>query len=462
MGRKKALEKRLARQLKKLETLRQKLKDAEDVAEARALAGQIEDLNEDIQDIKEELEELEEEGDPQDPQDPPESDPTVEGTLSDPPAEPPDGTSPIRSASGVPLSRMAFYGLQRTGQQGTGVLDSIQYREAFAAYVRTGDTVQIDALVTRANETLMTPDVGKIIPNTIMNEFIRELKVYGNLYNRVRKLNVQGGVEFPIEELVPTVSWITESTVSETQKAPEIKTSVSFGYHICEARMSQSLLSQVVSLAVLEQEIARLLAEAFVKEFDNMIINGSGSGKPLGILNDSRVPESQKISFTEAEMAKWQTWRKKLFAAVPLAYRGQGILVMTPSTWESNIMTLADDNNRPLYQETYNPSTGNLDCRFAGKEVVLVEPDILKDFDTAAAGEAWGLHFKPTDYAINSNLQIGFKRWFDDDTNRYINKGLCILDGKLLDTHGAYILTKGESEALKEKEDDGGEVSTTS
>lgn len=144
-------------------------------------------------------------------------------------------------------------------------------------------------------------------------------------------------------------------------------------------------------------------------------------------------------------MLRWQTWRKKLFAAVPSAYRGQGILVMTPSTWESHIMTLSDDANRPLYQETYNPATGKLECRFAGKEVVLVESDILKDFDTATAGETWGLHLKPTDYAINTNLQIGFKRWFNDDTNRYVNKGLCILDGKLLDTHGVYILTKGGS-----------------
>lgn len=448
MGRKKALERRLARLQKKLEGLKGKLAATQDVEEARALAARMEEINEDIKDVQEELEDLEEPTGQQEPHGEGaagQQEPTGDGQQP-PEPEPSGGDAQPRSASGVPFSRAAVFGMRQGAQpRAEGTLDSMQYREAFAAYVRSGDASGLDAVQARAGETLMTPDVGKIIPNTIMNEFIRELKVYGNLYNRVRKLNVQGGVEFPIEELVPTVSWITESAVSETQKAPEIKTSVSFGYHICEARMSQSLLSQAVSLAVLEQEIARLLAEAFVKEFDRMILHGSGAGQPLGILNDPRVPDGQKIAFTEAEMAKWQTWRKKLFAAVPLAYRGQGILVMTPSTWESHIMTLSDDNNRPLYQETYNPATGNLDCRFAGKETVLVESDILKDFDTAAAGEAWGLHFKPTDYAVNSNLQIGFKRWFDDDTNRYVNKGLCILDGKLLDFRGAYILTKGGS-----------------
>ena len=64
-------------------------------------------------------------------------------------------------------------------------------------YVQTGEWNY------RADETLLTSEVGKIIPNTIMNEFIKELKVYGQLYNLVRKLNVKGGVEFPIEELAP-------------------------------------------------------------------------------------------------------------------------------------------------------------------------------------------------------------------------------------------------------------------
>ena len=451
MGRRKVLEKRLQRLQSRLGSLRGKLKATQDVEEARALAAQIETVNEDIQEVQEELEGLDQPDDSNepewgDPRNPPGSEP--QPGAPDPNTPDPDpasrGMQP-QTLPGVSINYLATFGQRQGGQQrGTNILDSMEYREAFAAYVRSGDSLRLDALAEkRADEVLMTPDVGKIIPNTIMNEFIREIHVYGNLYNRVRKLNVKGGVEFPIEELVPTVSWITESTVSDTQKAPELKASVSFGYHICEARMSQSLLSQVVSLAVLEQEIARLLAEAFIKEFDRVILHGSGTGQPLGILNDTRVLAKQKLAFTEAELAKWQNWRKKLFAAVPLAYRGQGILVMTSSTWESHIMTLSDDNNRPLYQETYNPSTGNIDCRFAGKEVVLVESDILKDFDTATAGETWGVHLKPTDYAINTNLQIGFKRWFNDDTNRDVNKGLCILDGKLLDTHGVYILTKG-------------------
>lgn len=89
------------------------------------------------------------------------------------------------------------------------------------------------------------------------------------------------------------------------------------------------------------------------------------------------------------------------------------------------------------------------------KEVLLVEPDILKDFDTAEAGEAFTIYFRPKDYAINSNLQIGFKRYYDEDNNKYTNKGLCIMDGKLLDTHSVFILKKGTDDIDSQENPEG-------
>lgn len=402
--------------------LREAIKKAETADEVRALGDTLDAVLSELQDAKDQLAELDGEG---------EGDTGTNGNESD---------DSQRSIIPEGAEKRGFNPLERFNQNekrtAENPLDSMEYRQAFMKYVQTGEWNY------RADETLLTSDVGKIIPNTIMNEFIKELKVYGQLYSLVRKLNIKGGVEFPIEELVPTVTWITETTKSDTQAVPEFKNSISFGYHIVEARISQSLLSQVVSLPVLEQEIAKLLAEAFVKEFDRIIVKGTGSGQPLGILNDTRVAADHKITFAAADMADWTKFRKNLFAKIPLAYRGQGILVMTAGTWESNIMTLKDSNNRPLYQETYDPTTGQLECRFAGRQVVLVEPDILADYDTASTGDVWGIYLRPQDYAINSNLQIGFKRWFDDDKNKYFNKGLCIMDGKLVDVNGVYILKK--------------------
>ena len=417
------LKKLIAKKEKEEAAIRAKIEKSESAQEVRELGETLKTVLDELQEAKDKLAEMDDNTDTNEPQ----SDTT------------PAQSEPQRSAFNPAMTRSIGSFKMATSEQRTGnALDSMEYRQAFMRYVQTGEW----NYQKRADETLITSDVGKIIPNTIMDEFIKDLKVYGNLYNRVRKLNVKGGVEFPIEELVPTVTWITETTVSETQAVPEIKTSVSFGYHIVEARLSQSLLSQVVSLPYLETEMARLLAEAFVKEFDRIIISGTGSGQPLGILNDARVKSTNKITLSSADMADWTKWRTKFFAKIPLAYRGEGVMIMTAATWETYIMTLKDANDRPLYNETYDPVSGNTTCRFAGREVILVEPDILKDYDTAGSGEAWAIYLKPTDYAINTNMQIGFKRWFDDDKNKYFNKGLCIMDGKLLDVNSVYIFQK--------------------
>lgn len=424
---KKFLKKLIAKKEEEARAIRTKIEASESAQEVRELGKTLQAVLGELQEAKDKLAEAEKNDEPDDSKD----------DSADKTGD--DATGQRSAFNPMQARNLATFAMNPQGEQRTGnALDSMEYRKAFMQYVQTGEW----NYQKRQDETLVTSDVGKVIPNTIMNEFIKELKVYGNLYNRVRKLNVKGGVEFPIEELVPTVSWITETTVSDTQAVPKIKTSVSFGYHIVEARLSQSLLSQVVTLDTLETEMARLLSEAFAREFDRVILSGTGSGQPMGILNDTRVKAENKITFTVAELADWTKWRTKLFAKVPLAYRGEGILVMTAATFESQIMTLKDANDRPLYMKTYDPVNGTVSGKFAGREVILVEPDIMKDFDAAADGDAFAIYFRPNDYAVNTNLQLAFKRWFSDEKNVWYNKGLCIMDGKLLDVNSVFVLKK--------------------
>ena len=420
------LEKVIAEKEQRVSDLKAKVEASQDVNEVRNITAEVENLNKEISEARAELVKVNE-------------------LAAD--------NSDVLERGKVPVNATVVGKFNQGKVEAKGdVLDSMEYREAFANYVRTGKWEFRDATA----GMVTTGDIGKVIPNTIMNELIKELKDYGRLYSKVRKINVQGGVEFPIEELVPTVSWITETTVSGNQAVPEIKTSVIFGYHMAEAKIAQSLLSSIVSLPVLESEIAKLLAEAFVKEFDRVIINGTGNGQPLGILNDTRVLASNKITMTEVELKDWTSWRTKLFAKIKLAYRGKGIIIMTPETWETYVMTRKDDNHRPLYAETYNPVNGQAECRFCGREVLLVEPDILKNFTEATNDEAFAIYMDTNAYCINSNLQIGYKRYMDEATNKWINKGLTVMDGKLLDVNGCFIIKKSTaSSSASTTEDEG-------
>lgn len=320
-----------------------------------------------------------------------------------------------------------------------------EYRMAFKKYVQTGEAIPHELRAGGDTGTTVTTDIGMIIPTTIMNEFIKDVsKVYGQIYSKVRKLNVKGGVEFPISKLSANFKWITETTVSNKQKAGDIKDKVSFSYHIGEIRVAESLLAQVVSLDVFESEIVRIMVEAYVKAMDTAIISGTGSGQPLGITVDTRVTGNTGniIEFETDEIGDWTAWRKKLFAKVPLSKRGSGEFLFPASTVESNLLTMKDANGRPLFREATDGTIGNLAGTFFGRDVTLVEPDIIKDYDTAATGDIIGIFWTPNDYAINTQLQFGMKRYFDEDTNEWINKALTIVDGKILDVSGCYLLKK--------------------
>lgn len=322
---------------------------------------------------------------------------------------------------------------------------TMEYRMAFKKYVQTGEAIPHELRAGGDTGTTVTTDIGMIIPTTIMNEFIKDVsKVYGQVYAKVRKLNVKGGVEFPISKLSANFKWITETTVSDKQKAGDIKEKVSFSYHIGEIRVAESLLAQVVSLDVFESEIVRIMVEAYVKAMDTAIISGTGSGQPLGITVDTRVTGNTGniIEFEADEIGDWTAWRKKLFAKVPLSKRGSGEFLFPASTVESNLLTMKDANGRPLFREATDGTIGNLAGTFFGRDVTLVEPDIIKDYDTASTGDIIGIFWTPSDYAINTQLQFGMKRYFDEDTNEWINKALTIVDGKILDVSGCYLLKK--------------------
>lgn len=442
MGRKKILEKRLARLKAKRDKLKERALASQDAAEVRSINEDLTDLNEEITETQEEINAIGDE--------PEGGDPTSNST---------EGGEP-QQRSAVPTNAQhvnggiaqGVYGQQTSMNQQRGAEDpygTMEYRTAFKNYVQKGTPIPKD-LIQRAGGDpgpTVAADLGMIIPTTIMNEFIEKVsKVYGQLYSKVRKLNIQGGVKFPISDLKANFKWITETTVSARQKAGDIKEYIEFSYNIGEIRVSQTLLSQVVTLSMFEQEIVRIMVEAYVEAMDKGIMSGTGNGQMLGILNDTRVTSQTDhiIEFTAAQFSDWEQWRKKLFSIIPLSKRGQGEFIFTAGTVEADLLTMKDANNRPIFKEATELNVGESATagRFYGREVTMVEPDIVADFETASSGDVVGLYWIPQDYAINTNLAFGMKRYFDEEKNEWVNKGLTIVDGKMLDVSGIYIIKK--------------------
>ena len=351
--------------------------------------------------------------------------------------------------------------IEETGQKAEGRSEgkpmaaernSMEYRTAFRDYVQSGkidrDILQFEK---RDDAVSTSSDLGVLIPETVMQEIIKGVsKVYGQLYSRVRKTNLKGGVKYPIGSFAATFNRITETTTSDRQDPGGITGAVTFGYKIGEIRLARTLLQTVLEVPVFEQEFAKCVAEAYVKAMDIEIMSGTeANNQCVGILTEaaaqsSRIPAANIIEFTAAEAADWTEWQKKLFAKIPLGMRAENPqFAMTAATYESVIKTLADSQKHPVYAETFNPVDGTERATFKGKEVVFVENDSLKDFDSATNGQYFAMYWVPEKaYAINSNMQFTVVDYFDHETNQWVKKALVINDGKVLDGAYIYLLKK--------------------
>ena len=437
--RKKILEQRLARLQAKKAKLVERCNASTDANEVRSLAEELDDVNAEINETQQELDAINAE--------------EAAAGGSDP--QPEDGEQ--RSNVPVPnnatlVNPIGSFGMGAAPTQQRSNEDkfaSLEYRQAFKDYVQRGVTTPlisegIAAMQARSGAAANTEQLGAIIPTTLIQEFINEIrKVYGQLFTKVRKLNVQGGVRFPVGELQATFHWISESTVSPRQDGGTMG-DIMFEYNIGEIRVAQSLLSSIVALDLFEREVVSIMVKAYLQAMDKGIVNGTGKGQMLGILNDPRV--TNVVEMTAAEFNNWTAWRKKFFSQLPLGYRA-GEFIFPLSTVETYLETMADANNNPVFRqatglEVNDGDSRNPNGRFFGREISLVEPDVIPDFDAAPTGAVVGIFWQPEEYAINTNMQMAMKRYFDEETNKWVNKLLTIVDGRVINPMGFYLIKK--------------------
>lgn len=388
-----------------------KSQTSEDIAEVRAIATQLEGINKDIDEMRAELAKFED----------------AEQRAK----------NEAQTVNANIVNGHVVASVQQRAEEPT---ESMEYRKAFMNYVQKGTPIPAEL---RGN-AISTEESGAAIPVTVMREVINTVrKRYGSIYARVRKTAIQGGVRVPVGALQATFKWIGEKTVSPRQSLDKLG-AVTFEYHTAEIRIAQTFLSSIVTLEAFEQKVIEVIAVAYMQAMDNGIVNGSGDGSMLGIVNDARV--TQNVSFTAAQLGDWTAWRKNFFAKLPLGYRN-GSFIFPVSTVDSYLETMADNNNNPIFRQATGLEVNDGDAvapngRFFGREVLLVEPDVIGDFDAASSNDVIGIYADLNEYAINENFGFTMRRYFDDETNEWVDKALVVVDGKVLNPNAFWVLKK--------------------
>lgn len=414
----------IARKKSEIEELKKKMKESANADEVRSLGDTLIALGNEVKEAEGKLAELDKNDD--------------------------NGGEPAPE-EGRSFNPLATYGapVVETTRSNADPLGTEEYRSAFKNYVQKGTMSDV---LQRADDQFESGDLGILMPTTILNEIQKELeKVYGQLYSRVKKYNINGGVKIPTGGFSATFTRITETGApTDRQNPAQAMGEISFTYKIGEIRVAQTLLANILSLPIFEKELSKSIVEAYIKAMDNEILNGVGTNNQMeGILVEAnkggtgRFKTENIIEFTEAEMRDWKKWQEKLFGKIPLAMRNaRPEFVMTPFTYEAYIKTLADDNNRPVYAETFNPVDGSEKATFKGRTVVFVEDGLgINDFEID--GEYFGIYWVPEKgYGINTNLNFAVKRYFDEEKLQWVERAVVINDGKILDPAYIYLLKK--------------------
>ena len=429
-----------AKQERKQELLKRS-QEATDVQELRSINSEMETLNNDMAELRAMIDSL--------PNDEENEDSNNRGEHFVPGGE---RRSSQSQGAFNPIATYRVGGERRSTEANLDdVFSSLEYRQAFRDYVVNGTPIPEEFrqqdFEQRTDALTVVSDIGAVIPTTVLNRVIEDMTVEGKLISRINQTSYQGGVEIPISEVVPTATWLAnEDTVSDEQNA-KMEAKITFGYHVLEAKVAIGLLSSTVSLPIFENTVVKQLKKAMIKAIEDAIVVGTGSGQPKGFTKYD-LPEEQQITMTADEIGTVQAWAE-VEGAIQEAYEDGSIYVMSKTTWEKYLNGMVDKNGQKIGLGKINEKGQKI---LNGREVMTL--DKFKSFDAATTGEIFGAVVNINEYCLNSNLAMYYKKYFNEDKNKWIHKCLMIADGqmaigkdsksKLVGAGGLLYLKKGE------------------
>lgn len=311
--------------------------------------------------------------------------------------------------------------------------DTTEYRKAFMNYATKG--VSIPGEFKNANANTKTADVGAIIPQTVLSKIIEKMESTGMILPLITRTSYKGGVSIPTSTVKPVATWVAEGVGSDRQK--KTTGSITFQYYKLRCAISNSLEVETMALDVFETTFINNVVEAMTKALEQAIITGTGTGQPKGILKET-VVAGQNVDVTKAGAIDYKTL-VKAEASLPLAYENGAVWFMTKKTF-MEFIGMVDLQGQPIARVNYGIN-GQADRTLLGRRVIL--NDYMTSYDgTGAVEHIFAFLFNPSDYVLNSNLNMTIKRYEDNETDDMVTKALMLVDGKVVDVNSLVTLTK--------------------
>lgn len=313
------------------------------------------------------------------------------------------------------------------------ILNSVEYRKAFMNHVAYGKPMPGE--FRNADQNTKTPDVGILIPTTVLERIIEKMVSIGMILPLVTRTAYKGGVKIPKSAVKPVATWVSEGEGSEKQK--KAIGSIDFAYNKLRCAISVSLETDTMALAVFESTFIQNVTEAMIKTLEQSILTGNGAGQPKGIFKET-PEDGQALEIAATGKLGYDTLIAAE-AALPLAYESGAVWLMTKKTFMA-FVGMVDNNKQPIARVDYGIG-GSPERTLLGRSVVL--NDYMDSYaDTVTKSTLFAALFNLKDYILNTNLNLTVKRYEDNNTDDQVTKAIMLVDGEVVDNGSLVTLTK--------------------
>lgn len=261
-----------------------------------------------------------------------------------------------------------------------------------------------------------------LIPTTTLNEIISKARTQGGTISIARAFNMPSKIAVPVATPSGKASWNTEGTPVDSEK-PSIA-SVTFDANEIIKVFSISAKVKAMSIDAFEAYLADELNRCVVECIADSLINGTGTGEGMGVLNGvTWVTSGDGQNAIEVANGSAIAY-KDVVNAVALLKRGYNMgakWVMNNATLYKTFYGMVDNNKRPIFLE--DPKNDNIG-KILGHEVVV--DDYLEDnvilygnFDYLGYNLVNGI-------AVEASTQSSFK------SGRVDYRGMAIADTRVI------------------------------
>ena len=193
------------------------------------------------------------------------------------------------------LDRLALKNARPPLGRETADMQPSEHKQAFEAYVRTGDERAMRALDVKAMSYGSGPDGGYLVPPETEAEIGRRLAALSPIRSIASVRRVSGAVlKKPFSVTGPATGWVAETdarTQTNSSTLAELQFPTMELYAMPAA--TATLLEDVV--VDLDRWIASEVEAAFAEQEGSAFVAGDGSNKPTGFLGYDTVAEASWV-----------------------------------------------------------------------------------------------------------------------------------------------------------------------